>query len=126
MLHPVTFARSNEADTQGQTSKTILCQDLSSTEVKNILRETFALMRARNDDNDFAGTDDDSLLLGDTKLESVSDLSDWNHGGNGSPCRFYHHDGCKRGNACRFSHAPDHKSVRDRLYVSQESILVPS
>ena len=83
-------------------------------------------MRACNDDSDFVGTDDDSPLLGNTKLELVSDSSDWNHGGNGIPCRFYNHDGCKHGNACRFSHAPDHKSVCDHLYVSQESILVPS
>jgi hypothetical protein len=104
-------------------------QDLSSTEVKNVLHETFVLMRARNDDNDFAGPDDDSPLLWEKKLEleSVSDSSDWNHGGNGIPCRFYNHDGCKHGNACNFSHALDHKSVRDRLYVSREStsILVP-
>ena len=96
--------------------------------MKIALRDTFALMRARNDDDDFPGPDDDSPLLCEKKLEleSVSDSSDWNHGGNGIPCRFYNHDGCKRGNACRYSHAPDYKSVRDRLYVSRESILVPS
>jgi hypothetical protein len=48
----------------------------------------------------------------------VSDSSDWNHEGNGIPCRLYNHDGCTRGNDCRFSHAPDLKSVRDQLYVS--------
>ncbi|TRM58004.1 hypothetical protein BD626DRAFT_411084 [Schizophyllum amplum] len=28
-------------------------------------------------------------------------------------CRFNNHDGCARGEACTFSHAPDEKSVRD-------------
>ena len=83
-------------------------------------------MLARNDDDDIADSDDEIPLLSDTKaeLESVSDSSDWNHGGNGIPCKFYNHDGCKRGNACRFSHAPDYKSVRDRLYVSRETTIL--
>ena len=51
------------------------------------------------------------------ELESASDSSDWNHEGNGIACKFYNRDGCLRGSDCRFSHAPDHKSVRDRLYV---------
>jgi hypothetical protein len=51
------------------------------------------------------------------ELESVSDSSEWNHEGNGIPCRFYNHEGCMRGTECRFSHAPDHKSVRDHLCV---------
>lgn len=61
----------------------------------------------------FPMLDDASL-----ELESMSDSSDWHHEGNGIPCRFYNRDGCLRGTDCRFSHAPDHKSVRDRLYVS--------
>jgi len=84
-------------------------------------------MLERDDDDDFAVPDDEFPSLSDTKveLESVSDSSDWNHEGNGIPCRFYNHDGCKRGNDCRFSHAPDHKSVRDRLCVSRETHLGP-
>jgi hypothetical protein len=69
-------------------------------------------------DDTFDWKDESSLLDGaKLELESVSDSSDWNHEGNGIPCRFYNHDGCLRGTVCRFSHAPDHKSVRDRLYV---------
>jgi hypothetical protein len=99
--------------------QTVLKQDPSSTEAKNALRETHNLIRERNDEDDIAVSDDERPLLSNTKveLESVSDSSDWNHEGNGIPCRFYNHEGCKRGNDCRFSHAPDHKSVRDRLYV---------
>lgn len=44
-----------------------------------------------------------------------SDSSDCNHFGNGVSCRFYNHDGCTKGTDCRFSHAPDEKSVRDNL-----------
>ena len=103
--------------------QTVLKQDPSSTEAKNALHETLTLIHERNDEDDFAISDDEAPLLSDTKveLESMSDSSDWNHDGNGIRCRFYNHDGCKRGNDCRFSHAPDHKSVRDRLYVSWSS-----
>jgi L,D-peptidoglycan transpeptidase YkuD (ErfK/YbiS/YcfS/YnhG family) len=76
-------------------------------------------MRERDEEDDCADSDDESPQPDDTKLEleSVSDSSDWHHEGNGVPCKFYNHDGCLRGTNCRFSHAPDHKSVRDRLYV---------
>jgi hypothetical protein len=76
-------------------------------------------MSERDEEDDYADSDDESPELDEPKLEleSVSDSSDWNHEGNGIPCRFYNHDGCLRGANCRFSHAPDHKSVRDRLYV---------
>ncbi|KAI8976349.1 hypothetical protein BD414DRAFT_496656 [Trametes punicea] len=49
------------------------------------------------------------------ELEEESDSEDFNHIGNGRPCKFYNHDGCARGTQCRFSHAPDGKSVRDEL-----------
>jgi len=123
----VTFARSAETERARADFQTILSQDPSSTEAKNALRETLALMRVRDDDDDVAASDDESPLLGDPglELESASDSSDWNHGGNDIPCRFYNHDGCKRGNACGYSHAPDHKSVRDRLYVFPRNYLGP-
>jgi hypothetical protein len=96
-----------------------LQQEPSSTEAKNALLETLALLCKYDDDDDVADADDETPLLSDNKveLESVSDSSDWNHEGNGIPCRFYNHDGCTRGNDCRFLHAPDLKSVRDQLYV---------
>ncbi|KAI0052818.1 hypothetical protein FA95DRAFT_1601514 [Auriscalpium vulgare] len=49
------------------------------------------------------------------ELMSASDTTDFQHAGNGIPCRFYNHSGCVRGVACGFSHAPDQKSVRDAL-----------
>ncbi|KAF7311784.1 hypothetical protein MIND_00188900 [Mycena indigotica] len=51
----------------------------------------------------------------DPDLLSTSDTSDANHTGSGTPCLFYNHGGCLRGSACAFSHAADHKSVRDGL-----------
>ncbi|KAG6808857.1 hypothetical protein H0H92_002560 [Tricholoma furcatifolium] len=59
-------------------------------------------------DFSFPRYEDDKL-----ELAEPSDTSDCNHVGNGVPCRFYNHDGCARGVACDFSHAPDEKSVRD-------------
>ncbi|KAJ7107004.1 hypothetical protein C8R44DRAFT_858094 [Mycena epipterygia] len=49
------------------------------------------------------------------EVDSGSDTSDANHTGNAVPCLFYNHQGCARGNDCKFSHAPDEKSVRDDL-----------
>lgn len=95
-------------------------QDPDATEAKDALRETLALMIERNEEDEFELDSDDKfpmLAEAGVELESVSDSSDWHHEGNGIPCRFYNRDGCLRGTDCRFSHAPDHKSVRDRLYV---------
>jgi hypothetical protein len=99
--------------------RAILSQDPDSAEATKALSETLALMRQSDEEDDFAVSDDEYPLLCDKKVEpeSVSDSSDWNHEGNGIPCRFYNHDGCIRGIECRFSHAPDHKSVHDRLCV---------
>lgn len=47
-----------------------------------------------------------------------SDTEDARHEGNGTPCRFYNHDGCRKGTFCDYSHAPDDDSVRNELYVS--------
>ncbi|OSD02333.1 hypothetical protein PYCCODRAFT_1390492 [Trametes coccinea BRFM310] len=49
------------------------------------------------------------------ELEDESDSEDFRHTGNNVPCKHYNHNGCTRGTQCRFSHAPDEKSVRDEL-----------
>ncbi|KAJ7494854.1 hypothetical protein B0H11DRAFT_920060 [Mycena galericulata] len=49
------------------------------------------------------------------EVDSGSDTSDANHTGTGVPCLFYNHQGCARGTGCKFSHAPDEKSVRDGI-----------
>lgn len=48
---------------------------------------------------------------------TLSDTSDFEHAGNGVPCRYYNHGGCARGVRCTFRHAPDDRSVRDDLCV---------
>ena len=49
------------------------------------------------------------------EIEDESDSEDFAHTGNGTPCKFYNHAGCRHGSRCRFKHAPDSKSVRDEL-----------
>ncbi|KAF8268653.1 hypothetical protein EI94DRAFT_1727155 [Lactarius quietus] len=95
----------------------ILEQDPDSIEAKKALQETINLMNRRTESEGSVVIDETFPSLDEPKLEleSVSDSSDWNHEGNGIPCRFYNHEGCMRGTECRFSHAPDHKSVRDHL-----------
>jgi hypothetical protein len=62
-------------------------------------------------------TSDVTELLAEPDTPYLSETSDFEHDGNGIPCRFYNHDGCKRGTACKFKHGPDHRSVRDNLCV---------
>lgn len=95
----------------------LLEQDPDSIEAKKALDETLTLMNERDEDDGSVAFDQEFPSLSEKKVElgSASDSSDWNHEGNGIPCRFYNHDGCMRGTGCRFLHAPDHRSVRDRL-----------
>ncbi|KAH8978380.1 hypothetical protein EDB86DRAFT_3090749 [Lactarius hatsudake] len=96
---------------------TVLEQDPDSIEARKALDETFALISERDEEDESVAEDDVGPSLTDPgkELESVSDSSDWNHWGNGFPCQYYNRDGCTQGFECEFSHAPDHKSVRDRL-----------
>ncbi|KAJ7600765.1 hypothetical protein C8J56DRAFT_847383 [Mycena floridula] len=107
----------------------VLQNDESCEPAAQILREVFAEMNNDDDDEeepqpkipaDFDyDTDeciwpahDDSPYVSDAEL---SDSSDCDHLGNGFPCRFYNHEGCKQGDNCKYSHAPDDKSIRDGL-----------
>ncbi|EJD36104.1 TPR-like protein [Auricularia subglabra TFB-10046 SS5] len=62
-------------------------------------------------------SDDESPALDEHPISSddESDSSDYNHTGNGEPCRNYNRRQCKRGNACPNSHAPDESAERDAL-----------
>jgi hypothetical protein len=63
-----------------------------------------------------SSTDEFPHLDGDgLEWSSQSDSSDYEHLGNGTPCRFYNRDGCNKGSLCVFSHTADEKSVRDEL-----------
>ena len=72
-----------------------------------------------NVDDDWPGDEQLAKRAPDRALEieDESDSEDFAHAGNGTPCRFYNHDGCRHGARCRFKHAPDSKSVRDELCV---------
>jgi hypothetical protein len=80
------------------------------------MRRSFSSVQCEQGD-DVADSDGEYPLLSDEKVgpESASDSSDWNHKGNGIPCKFYDHDGCTRVTECRFLHTLDHKSKRDHL-----------
>lgn len=54
-------------------------------------------------------------------IPDESDSEDFCHSGNGTPCKYYNSKGCRNGTRCRYSHAPDAKSVRDELYVVPSS-----
>lgn len=62
-------------------------------------------------------TEDHDLIEDVLDLEEESDSEDYKHKGSGTPCRFHNRRGCTQGARCRFSHAPDPKSVRDELCV---------
>ncbi|KAG5641145.1 hypothetical protein DXG03_005884 [Asterophora parasitica] len=106
--------------TFNQTSR--LEQDPTRTEAREQLKITQELYAAYGDDEydvddddyDWPHCDDEP----ETESEVESDSSDCRHFGNGFPCRFYDHDGCMRKDGCRYSHAPDEKSIRDKLSIS--------
>ena len=51
------------------------------------------------------------------EVEDESDSEDFTHTGNGLACKDYNTSdaGCGKGKRCRARHAPDLKSVRDKL-----------
>ncbi|KAF5386644.1 hypothetical protein D9615_002037 [Tricholomella constricta] len=100
--------------------RSVLEQDPSRTEAREQLRTTedlYAVLGGHHDDG-YESSDNDWPHCDDTPAEESevdSDSSDCLHIGNGFPCRFYNHEGCLRKDYCRFSHAPDEKSIRDML-----------
>ena len=88
-----------------------------STKSKKALNKIFILLRERNKEDEPVELKNCRSLLSKLKVEveSVSDSSDWKHGGNGLPCPYHNHDGHTRDVKCEFSHRPDHKHVRDRM-----------
>ncbi|KAI0264884.1 hypothetical protein BC834DRAFT_237375 [Gloeopeniophorella convolvens] len=104
--------------------RVVLTEDPTIMEARLALTETTALLALRGEPRVPPGDkmppeleeaikplpDEEAI-----ELESLSDSSDCRHRDNDVPCRFYNHDGCARGLQCAFSHAPDHKSIRDEL-----------
>ncbi|KAF8061751.1 hypothetical protein FPV67DRAFT_1452635 [Lyophyllum atratum] len=105
---------------------TVLQQDRTRTEAREQLRITQALYNEIGDGEDDSDEDDFNMNSETdywppydadplTETEPESDSSDCRHVGNNFPCRFYNHDGCSKKDNCHYSHAPDEKSVRDKL-----------
>lgn len=99
----------------------ILEQDPTCEEAQDALNEVLALIEKGEDDVpssiEFSASDWAWPLVIGHKFdtEDYSGSSDCRHTGNGTPCRFYNHNGCKKGAKCPFSHAPDGMSVRDAM-----------
>lgn len=95
--------------------ETVLKLSEDNEAAQTVLRELRAV--SLDEDAEDAKVDYENPPLEADKLEvdSGSDTSDANHTGNAVPCLFYNHQGCARGTSCKFSHAPDEKSVRDDL-----------
>ncbi|KAL1942221.1 hypothetical protein VTO73DRAFT_6285 [Trametes versicolor] len=93
----------------------VLAQDSTNIAALVEMESVHALKRMTHDDD--IPDDDDALadVLDTLDLEEESDSEDYTHQGNGTPCRFYNRHGCTHGARCRFTHAPDRKSVRDEL-----------
>ena len=83
------------------------------------IRET-VLARDRNatwlDDPSVRARRDEYIAM---EVEDESDSEDFAHAGSGLACRDYNTNdaGCRNETACRSSHGPDLKSVRDELWV---------
>src|SRR5262245_55283030 len=98
--------------------ETVLKHDPTNTEARNQLEMTHDLCDLDECDSVSSTSSNGEYPPYDGEKwdqASDSDSSDCLHTGNGISCRFYNHDGCARGENCRFSHAPDNKSVRDKL-----------
>ena len=87
-------------------------------------RQEYATLKATNQTGQDLPTEEEVFhfhpAFDDPPIEisSESDSSDFEHEGNGTPCRFYNHDGCRNGSTCRFKHAPTkERTTRDQLFV---------
>ncbi|KAI0311175.1 hypothetical protein OF83DRAFT_1177837 [Amylostereum chailletii] len=96
----------------------VLQQDPTLAEARAELRETRERLAA-GEGEDTSGTESDDAYphLDHPQMEiaSASDSSDFEHEGDGEPCRAYNHEGCEEGRDCPRSHAPDIESIRDKL-----------
>ncbi|KAF9485618.1 hypothetical protein BDN70DRAFT_533975 [Pholiota conissans] len=93
----------------------IVAQDPNNESAKAELKSVEEHMRNNNGTPE--GPFDKYPLHDDTPWELLSDseTEDSKHIGNRMPCRFYNKGECRRGTECKFSHAPDAKSIRDEL-----------
>ena len=98
----------------------VLQFDPSSKEARDELETCAKLLQLKRLDEYDSGSDsyvETDWLHSEAETVVLSESDDFKHEGNGIPCRFYNHDGCNRGSACAYKHAPDNRSIRDKLYV---------
>ena len=93
----------------------ILEKDPSNAAARTELNELRAAKRAIPRSQWVEEEEDEEEVEYPFDLGEESDSEDFYHTGNGVPCKYYNHGGCARGARCRYSHAPDRKSVRDEL-----------
>ncbi|EIN04349.1 hypothetical protein PUNSTDRAFT_146568 [Punctularia strigosozonata HHB-11173 SS5] len=87
-------------------------QDPKCMEAKHELADARKLFES----GDYDSESDPEDPIYDSELGYTSDSSDFRHEGNGTPCKFYNHNGCKKGaKKCPFKHGPDNRSMRDDL-----------
>ncbi|GJE90513.1 hypothetical protein PsYK624_066530 [Phanerochaete sordida] len=103
----VVLLRHDPACTEAKQELDVL-RDTSDDEDDDDLDETYASLRHLA-----APLPDDAPPDGAYDTPWLSESSDFEHRGNGTPCRYYNHGGCTNGSACPYKHAPDSRSVRD-------------
>ncbi|KAK0213825.1 hypothetical protein IW262DRAFT_1279619 [Armillaria fumosa] len=68
-----------------------------------------------DDDSDDCSDFDPPLDYPARHIQTDSDSSDFEHDGNGKPCRAYNHEECSQGSKCALKHSPDEDTTRDQL-----------
>lgn len=95
--------------------RSVLRQDPSSAAAREELEKTIRIVPQIRpiipEDDEIHPEEDDPL----DDIMTESDSSEFEHEGNGIPCRYNNHSGCRHGSQCYFKHAPDDYSVRDEL-----------
>ena len=99
--------------------KCVLRLDPANEPARAALIEAIRLNNGRSPPDKLSAEMEDTDPL--WEIMTQSDSSEYGHEGNGTPCRYLNHGGCKHGAKCRFRHAPDEKSVRDQLLVPLHS-----
>lgn len=93
----------------------VLRQDPLCDEARIALSEMSEMSEMSEDmsaEADFGGVEDEDAMW---EIRTESDSSEFQQEGNGIPCRYLNHDGCRHGSDCWFKHGPDSYSQRDEL-----------
>ncbi|TDL23899.1 hypothetical protein BD410DRAFT_786567 [Rickenella mellea] len=96
----------------------VIAQDPTNADALAISRELYQDGKGNETGCDTEEEEFPPLDAEKWEIETESDTSDYQHDGNGVPCRYYNHGGCKNGSGplgCMFKHSPDDNSMRDKL-----------